>query len=83
MVDPRIGIQRKKCLNYIDMVFSALLKGKIDRVNYKETVKFCLLNFEVSQSTIEKFINDFYLETPDFVIENGIIKKNPQNEQQF
>lgn len=63
------------CRAEIDHLLTKLSKGKIPEMDYKFLVKTCLVKFPVSRKMVETFINDFYVETKEVSLEEGLLKQ--------
>lgn len=64
--------EERRCRIHIDE--RMLIQAKKHSIEYKFLVRECLLKFSVSRKMVENFINDFYISTGDFVVEDGMIK---------
>jgi hypothetical protein len=69
------------CRAAIDNKLSKLIKGKIPFIVYKDLVRECLITYAVSRGSIETFIQDFYIETKDLLLDNGSLKPNNEVRQ--
>lgn len=70
--------EERECRATIDETLSKVMKGKISFLTYTHFVKACLIKYAVSRSMVEKFINDFFIETGDIVLDNNELKKAVQ-----
>lgn len=64
--------QNKFCYQFVERIISA--HGK-EGISYPNLIRECLTKFDVSRGSVEKFINDFYVETGEYMIKDGILIK--------
>ena len=70
---------KRLCRVHIDKILTSGLK-QVKSILYTDLVRDVLLNFNVSEHFVEKFIKKYYIETGIVIYKNGVLSIDDSKE---